>query len=59
SFFIGGIVGGLAYSQIQLYTLIIAGIVLLFGVVINYLKYRYLKLKRRYHSKKIPSNNDN
>lgn len=59
SFFIGGIAGGLAYSQIQLYALIIAGIVLLFGVVINYLKYRYLKLKRRYQSKKIPSNNDN
>lgn len=49
-FFSGGIIGGVSYSFIQIKTLIIAGIVLTFGLIYDTLKFKILKLKRKLKS---------
>ncbi len=50
SFFTGGLVGGYCYSeaQLQLNTLIIAGIVLLASLYYDNVRYTYIKTKRKY-----------
>lgn len=49
-FFSGGIVGGVGYNFMQIKALIIAGIVLTFGLIYDTLKFKILRLKRRLKS---------
>jgi uncharacterized membrane protein YoaK (UPF0700 family) len=51
-FFIGGLVGGIFYSTIQLYTLAIAGATLLIGIAFDYLKLKLILLNRKYIGRK-------
>ncbi len=44
-FFTGGIIGGLLYSQIQFYALLVPAFLLLLGLVYDNLKFRLLKWK--------------
>jgi len=48
-FFIGGIVGGIVYSQIQLYSLILGAMVLVAGLIYDGIKFKIILLKRKYH----------
>ncbi len=48
-FFLGGILGGVIYSYLGLYVLIIAAITLLYGVIYDSLKFRILLLRRRFY----------
>ncbi len=45
-FFLGGLLGGIFYSTIQLYVLAIAGTVLMIGIIYDSLKLKIIKLKR-------------
>ncbi|HTH55496.1 MAG TPA: YoaK family protein [Cyclobacteriaceae bacterium] len=47
-FFIGGIVGGLFYSTIQLNVLILAGGVLVTGIMLDYIKYNEVSNKEKH-----------
>lgn len=47
SFFIGGLFSGLAYSKIGLRVLIIATLLLLFGLVYDSFKFRFILIKRK------------
>ena len=47
SFFTGGIVSGLLYSQIGIYALAIAGTILLFGISLSKTRFFYLKSIRK------------
>jgi len=51
-FFLGGLVGGIFYSTIQLYTLAIAGTTLLLGLAFDFLKLRLILLNRKYISRR-------
>jgi len=46
-FFIGGIVGGICYSKLQLYTLLVAAFALLVGLIYDTIKFKVILLKRK------------
>ena len=48
-FFTGGIVGGILYSRIGIYTLIFAALVLVSGLVYDSIKFRLILLKRKFN----------
>lgn len=50
-FFIGGIASGFLYSTFKLHVLTFAGVILLFGVTFNYLKYGIIKVKNNFIEK--------
>lgn len=45
-FFLGGIIGGIGYSKIELYVLLFAGILLLFGLVYDDVKLKWIRQMR-------------
>ena len=47
-FFIGGIIGGVLYSQVELQSLLFSAVVLVLGLVYDYLKFKLILLKRRF-----------
>lgn len=47
-FFIGGITSGLLYSTLKLHVLTFAAIVLMLGIMSDYLKYKAIVVKRKY-----------
>jgi uncharacterized membrane protein YoaK (UPF0700 family) len=47
-FFIGGIAGGMLYAEMQLYGLIVASMVLIAGLVYDSIKFRIIRIKRKY-----------
>ena len=47
-FFLGGIAGGLFYGYIGLYGLVIAGSILLWGLINDSIKHRFIRVKRKY-----------
>lgn len=47
-FFIGGVIGGVLYALIDLYTLFFGGVVLLLGLTFDYFKYKAILMKRKY-----------
>jgi uncharacterized membrane protein YoaK (UPF0700 family) len=49
-FFMGGIFGGLFYQKIELNVLIIAGFILIFGLIYDNLKLKVILLKRKLYS---------
>lgn len=48
-FFVGGIIGGLFYAEIQLKVLIIAVSVLFLGLIYDYLKFKIILINRKLH----------
>lgn len=48
-FFIGGIIGGIVYTKIQLKVLIIAGIMLMLGLIYDNIKLKIILLNRKYN----------
>ena len=48
-FFLGGIVGGVLYSSLELYDLLIAGTVLTLGIISDFLKVRIYRLTKKGH----------
>ena len=46
-FFLGGMVGGLAYTRINALVLVLAAIMLIFGLIYDNLKFRILLIRRR------------
>ncbi|MBB4805666.1 uncharacterized membrane protein YoaK (UPF0700 family) [Chryseobacterium defluvii] len=48
-FFLGGITGGVLYGSIALAILILAGIILLLGLIYDYIKIGYLVYKKHHH----------
>lgn len=46
-FFIGGITAGLVYSQVQLYTMLIPGILLSIGLMYDNIKFKILRWKKK------------
>lgn len=50
-FFIGGVTSGFLYSKLKLHVLTLAGVFLMVGIVFDYLKFRIIKIKRKYISK--------
>jgi uncharacterized membrane protein YoaK (UPF0700 family) len=53
-FFIGGMVGGVVYSAVQLYTLAVAGAALLSGITFDYLKAGVRLMNRENNDRKKP-----
>lgn len=51
-FFSGGIMGGIFYSLIHLYVLILAGAALLLGITFDYFKLRVILIKRKRENKR-------
>jgi len=49
-FFIGGIAGGVLYSNIHLHSLTVAGLLLMIGLVYDNIKFRVIQLKRKYRT---------
>ncbi|MEP6676141.1 MAG: YoaK family protein [Ferruginibacter sp.] len=49
-FFIGGIIGGILYSKVGLYTLVFAGATLAFGLIYDNIKFRLILLRRKLKS---------
>lgn len=49
-FFIGGIVGGIFYTKIELKVLLIAGITLILGLIYDNLKLKIIMLNRKYNN---------
>ena len=47
-FFLGGIIGGVFYSSINLHVLIVAGVLLITGLVYDNIKFKMIRLKRKY-----------
>ena len=52
-FFMGGIAGGILYSMVQFYALLVGGVVLVFGTTFDYIKFRMV-LTRRARNKVYP-----
>ena len=48
-FFVGGIIGGIFYTKMELKALLIAGTTLLLGLIYDNLKLKMIKLKRKYN----------
>lgn len=48
-FFMGGIIGGLFYAQIQLKVLLIGALVLILGLIYDYLKLKIILINRKLH----------
>jgi uncharacterized membrane protein YoaK (UPF0700 family) len=48
-FFIGGIIGGVLYSKMKLYVLMVGASVLVAGLVYDTVKFRFILLKRKYN----------
>jgi uncharacterized membrane protein YoaK (UPF0700 family) len=46
-FFIGGVATGIIYSRIELYVLVIAGLLLIGGLIYDNVKFRLIQLRRR------------
>ncbi len=46
-FFIGGIIGGIFYSYLKLYILIIPAIILIIGLLYDYIKFKLINWKRK------------
>jgi uncharacterized membrane protein YoaK (UPF0700 family) len=46
-FFMGGILGGLSYQKMELYVLVIAGFILIFGLIYDTLKLKIIVLNRK------------
>lgn len=53
-FFLGGIVGGVLYSQIKFNTLIVAAALLVVGLMYNWIKLKVLLVKREYIDRRFP-----
>jgi uncharacterized membrane protein YoaK (UPF0700 family) len=53
-FFIGGIVGGILYSKVELHSLIFAAIVLVVGLIYDNIKFSLIQLSRRLKSSEKP-----
>lgn len=51
-FFLGGVLGGVFYTFLELHTLFIGGSVLLFGLFYDYLKYQTILMRRKLLFKK-------
>ncbi len=49
-FFIGGIAGGILYTSIQLYSLVVGAAVLLAGLIYDSLRFRIIRLRRKLHT---------
>lgn len=47
-FFIGGIIGGLLYTSIQLWVLVLGAVALLFGLIYDIIKLKLILLQRKY-----------
>jgi uncharacterized membrane protein YoaK (UPF0700 family) len=47
-FFLGGLIGGILYSRINLQILVIASVLLLMGLVYDNIKFRVIQLKRKH-----------
>jgi uncharacterized membrane protein YoaK (UPF0700 family) len=47
-FFIGGIIGGIFYSHMRLYTLLIAGLALLLAIVYDTVRFKLIGFKRKW-----------
>lgn len=47
-FFLGGVTAGLIYSQVQLHTLLIPGILLVIGLVYDNIKFKILRWKKKH-----------
>ncbi|MGI0040945.1 MAG: DUF1275 family protein, partial [Nitrosopumilaceae archaeon] len=48
-FFIGGIIGGIFYTKIELKVLFIAGITLITGLIYDNVKFKIIMLNRKYN----------
>ena len=48
-FFVGGIIGGIFYTKMELKALLIAGTTLILGLIYDNLKLKIIKLKRKYN----------
>ncbi|WP_333667238.1 YoaK family protein [Flavobacterium sp.] len=48
-FFIGGIIGGVFYTKIELRVLFIAGVTLIMGLIYDNIKLKIIMLNRKYH----------
>ncbi len=51
-FFIGGVVGGVFYSKIELKVLVIASVALIVGLIYDNIKLKIVLLNRKYHSER-------
>lgn len=51
-FFLGGIVGGFLFTIIELNTLIFAAFILLIGLIFDHLRYKIIKMRRKYQYQK-------
>jgi hypothetical protein len=51
-FFIGGVVGGICYTKIQLKVLVIASLALIVGLIYDNIKLKIVLLNRKYHSER-------
>ena len=51
-FFIGGIIGGIFYSKIELKVLVIASVALIVGLIYDNIKLKIVLLNRKYHSER-------
>lgn len=49
-FFLGGIAGGIFYAKIKLSALLVAGLLLIAGLIYDNVKFRVIQLRRRYRS---------
>lgn len=49
-FFLGGIFSGVLYSKIGLHSLIIAGVLLISGLIYDFVKFKIIQIKRRYRT---------
>ncbi len=49
-FFIGGIIGGVFYTKVGIYTLLIGTIALILGLIYDDIKFKLISLKRKYAS---------
>ncbi len=51
-FFIGGVVGGICYTKIQLKVLVIASVALIVGLIYDNIKLKIVLFNRKYHSER-------
>lgn len=51
-FFIGGVVGGICYTKIQLKVLVIASLALIVGLIYDNIKLKIVLFNRKYHSER-------
>lgn len=52
-FFLGGIAGGVLYSNINLRALIMASLLLIAGLIYDQLRFRVIRLRRRYRTTEV------